>query len=104
MKPPRTTGIPFRPVDHLKIEDWQQAGNCEQSGPDIPLSFDEAKRLRNHVLAQLPGRFFELQILPHGDGLVLLGSVQTYYLKQLVQEIVRKSTKTPIAENAIEVG
>lgn len=67
------------------------------------LSSEEAARIAALVRDQLAGRLLRLRISVRHDGFVLQGRVRSYYVKQLVQEAVRKATDLPIAENAVEV-
>jgi hypothetical protein len=68
-----------------------------------PTAGDTA-RLEAHVRTRLRGRIHELRIVVHGPGLILRGSVRTYYAKQLVQHVLMEIATLPILANEIEVA
>jgi len=59
--------------------------------------------LEAHLQSQLTGRIRRLRLLDRQGGLVLQGQANTYYAKQLAQEIVMNATTLTLAANEIEV-
>lgn len=53
---------------------------------------------------RLGGQVRNLRIASREDGLILRGQVNTYYSKQLTQEIVMRVSGLGIVMNEIEVG
>ena len=64
---------------------------------------DEAERLRQLVLARFGCRVRDFRVLVRGGGLVLQGKVETYFLKQMVQEAVFRATASRIVTNEVVV-
>jgi hypothetical protein len=64
---------------------------------------DEADRVRQLVLARFGGRVREFRVLIRGGGLVHHGKVETYFLKQMVQETVFVATSLCKVVNNIMV-
>jgi hypothetical protein len=56
-----------------------------------------------NTVRTLGGRVSDLRLLLRDNGLVLQGRAQSYYVKQLAQEMVMKATKLPVLANEIEV-
>jgi len=59
--------------------------------------------IRDRVQTQLKRWVIGLEIINEERGLILRGSVTSYYAKQLAQEVVMESTGLPILCNAIQV-
>ena len=62
-----------------------------------------AARLIVHLESKLAGRVSKLQLLFRDNTLVLRGLAPSYYVKQLVQELVMKVSELPLLINEIEV-
>ena len=60
-------------------------------------------RLETHVQARLGSRIRYLRVVCRNNGVVLQGSVRTYYVKQLAQHSVMEITNLPVLANEIEV-
>lgn len=55
------------------------------------------------VKSQLTGHVRGFQVIVESHGLVLRGTAQTFYAKQLAQHLVMKLSDVPIAANEIDV-
>lgn len=60
-------------------------------------------QLEQLVKDHLKGRLKNFKVLVEAEGLVLHGAVQSFYAKQLAQQLVMEAIATPIANNKIEV-
>jgi homoserine O-acetyltransferase/O-succinyltransferase len=59
--------------------------------------------LENHLHASLGSRVRHVRVVSQNDGIILQGSVCTFYAKQLAQHLIMQLTKLPILANEIEV-
>ncbi len=59
--------------------------------------------LEAHLQRRLNGRVRDLRLVVCGQGLTLQGRASTYYVKQLAQHALFKTTSLPIVANEIEV-
>jgi hypothetical protein len=63
----------------------------------------EIARLAAHTAEKLRGRLSGLRLELHAGGVVLRGTAQSFYAKQLAQHAVMAGTDLPIVRNEIEV-
>ena len=63
----------------------------------------ELDGLEAQVESQLGRRVLHLQVLLHGQGIILKGQAHSYYVKQLAQHAVMQTSDYPILANEIEV-
>ena len=63
----------------------------------------EIDRLAADTAEKLRGRLSGLRLELHGGGVVLRGTAQSFYAKQLAQHAVMSGTDLPIVRNEIEV-
>jgi hypothetical protein len=63
----------------------------------------EIDRLAAETGEKLRGRLTDLRIELRGGGVVLRGTAQSFYAKQLAQHAVMTGTELPIVRNEIEV-
>jgi hypothetical protein len=68
------------------------------------MTTSDLDRLTAYVRGQLSNRIRDLRLSLRGTGLVLSGHCQSYYLKQLAQEVIKRVSGLPIADNEIEVA
>ena len=61
------------------------------------------QELYQYVTENLPNKVQSLAIEVSDEGVILRGSCDSYYSKQVAQEIVSKSTSRRIVSNLIEV-
>jgi len=80
----------------MSLEVAVETNECQDSS-----GVDE---LEARVQSSLAGRVWGLRLMLQGNGLVLMGRTRTYYAKQLAQHAVMKTSRIPIAANAIEVA
>jgi hypothetical protein len=59
--------------------------------------------LIKEVHSQLCGRLHDFKIDRREDGIVLLGSAQSFYVKQLALHVAKRMSPVPILGNEIEV-
>jgi osmotically-inducible protein OsmY len=59
--------------------------------------------LEARIRCRLSRQIRDFRLLVHDNGVILQGSTQTYYAKQLAQHAVMAVTKLPILANQIEV-
>lgn len=59
--------------------------------------------LQHHVTKRVGSSVRQLHLKAAHNGLILRGSVRSYYAKQLVQEAVMERTSIPIVSNEIQV-
>jgi hypothetical protein len=64
---------------------------------------DEIAQLAANTAEKLRGRLSGLQLELHAGGVVLRGTAQSFYAKQLAQHAVMIGTDLPIVRNEIEV-
>jgi hypothetical protein len=64
---------------------------------------DLLRRVAAHVHSRLGSRIHEFRLHTHADGLILEGSVGTYYGKQLAQAVAAELSGCVIAANEIQV-
>jgi hypothetical protein len=55
------------------------------------------------IAAHLRGRVHDFRIVPHDDGVILLGRANSFYAKQLAQHAVMNLCRAIIVSNEIEV-
>ncbi len=65
---------------------------------------EELNRLHAHVQQKLNGRLRDFRLKRRGDGVILMGRVGSYYVKQLAQHAVMAESDLPILRNEIEVA
>jgi len=70
----------------------------------LDCSENELDSLEARVDSRLAGRVRHLQVLLHGDGIILKGHASSYYVKQLAQHAVMQTSDYPILANDIEVS
>jgi hypothetical protein len=63
----------------------------------------EIDRLAADTAEKLRGRLSGLRLELHAGGVILRGTAQSFYAKQLAQHAVMTSTELPIVRNEIEV-
>ena len=63
----------------------------------------EIDRLAADTAEKLRGRLAGLRLELHGGGVILRGTAQSFYAKQLAQHAVMSGTDLPIVRNEIEV-
>ena len=81
------------------LANLRKPNNMEmQARPTVSLI---RERLERHP--HFRGRFGLLQIESIGDSIVVSGRVPTYYLKQLLQEVVRLTPGVERIDNQVEV-
>lgn len=68
-----------------------------------PTAVQGAGELEAHIQGRLGGRIPDLELVVEEQGVILRGHASTYYLKQLAQHLVMKTTGLPILANEIEV-
>lgn len=68
------------------------------------VSFEELARVEAHVKSRLDGRVRRLRLSVRGSGLVLRGTSESYYVKQLAQHAAMEVSELPILANEIEVA
>jgi hypothetical protein len=61
------------------------------------------ERLALDVQGRLGGRVRNFRLLIQGTGVILLGQVDTYHAKQLVQHAVLEESGLPLLANKMEV-
>jgi hypothetical protein len=64
---------------------------------------EKLDQIEAHIHRQLRGRIRGFRLSMHDTGLVLQGSSNTYYAKQLAQQAVMEFADWPIRANDIEV-
>jgi hypothetical protein len=69
-----------------------------------PRTPNAVTELEAKVQYQLSGQIRDFRLTTADRGLILRGHAQTYYAKQLAQEIVMKASELPILANEIEVS
>jgi hypothetical protein len=62
-----------------------------------------AGRIAQLISEKLRNRLLDFEVVVASEGLVLKGRSRTYYVKQLAQQLVMRTTDLPIAANRIEV-
>jgi len=67
--------------------------------PDTALA-----NLEQRVRGELGNRVRHFQLMRDPTGLILKGRTQTYYAKQMAQQVVMRTSSEPIAANEIEVS
>lgn len=60
--------------------------------------------LENYIRKRIGLSVRHFHLKPAGEGLILCGRTQSYYVKQLVQEAVMQRTTIPIISNEIQVN
>lgn len=73
----------------------------DEDAPDNEIVLLIRKRLEQHP--HFRGRASQFQIEMTGGAIVLSGRLPTYYLKQLLQEVVKKVPDVAQIENRVEV-
>jgi hypothetical protein len=66
-------------------------------------TLEKETRLETHIQARLGSRVRYLRVVCRNNGVILQGSADTYYAKQLAQHSVMEITDLPILANEIEV-
>jgi hypothetical protein len=64
---------------------------------------DESERIVQLVHQALGNRIRRFELVLHRDGWVLRGQTQTYYAKQMVQQLVMRASSHRVAANEVHV-
>jgi hypothetical protein len=82
-------------------------------GPTMPprslesqasISSDAVQQIAAQLQMRLGKDVRNLRVIPHAEGLILLGRADTYYAKQLAQHLAMEISGRAIQANEIEVG
>jgi hypothetical protein len=65
---------------------------------------DELARIAGQVQRELGNRVLDFRIVVDETGLILRGRTATFYVKQMVQHVVMRAGRLPVAANEIEVN
>jgi hypothetical protein len=85
---------------------WQDLGNQLATEDEFAVSApDTACRAREAVAksAHFRGRIDRLHFVERGDALIVLGAVPSFYLKQILQELVKGISGVGRVDNQVDV-
>jgi osmotically-inducible protein OsmY len=74
-----------------------------QTGDVSSIVADEVAMAAMHLTKHLRGRLKDASVSVQRGGVVIRGTTNSYYVKQLAQHAVMKRVSLPIAANEIEV-